>query len=127
MRKIIFGLMISVIAFVSCTKEEVKKQSYDNAVYEEELAFINDDDDDEFQIIGGSIVTSNGIDISQNGIVYLLNNNSAVDMCMVTNGKYEFNDLEYKEYGLEFDINSYDKKYITSVFPQSDMRKDTIF
>jgi hypothetical protein len=126
-RNVIFGLVFGVFAIVSCTKEEVKKETYDNAVYQEELVFINDVEEEDLVILGGTVVTSNGMTIDQNGIVYLLDNNSAIDMCIVSNGEYKFDNIENKKYGLEFDFESHSKKTINSVYPQPSMRVGTIY
>ncbi len=125
-RNVIFGLVFGVFAIVSCTKEEVKKETYDNAVYQEELVFINDDEE-ELEFIGGTVLNEAGNIIDQNGIVYLLNNSSAIEMCVVTNGEYKFDNVENKKYGLEFDFDSHSKKTISNVYPQTEMRKDTIY
>ncbi len=125
-QRVFLAVTIGLIFFASCTKEEAIIPTYDASFYEDELVFINDDDENSNQVFG-QLFSPTGNSLSQGGIVYLLDNNTQIDMCVTSNGKFIFTELEYKGYSLKFDFNGYLIKTVENVYPQNKILQDTIF
>ncbi len=127
-QRVFLAVTIGLIFFASCTKEEAIIPTYDASFYEKELVYgIDDDEDEPPRQVYGQLYNPIGNSLSQGGIVYLLDNNNPIDMCVTSNGKFKFTELEYKGYSLKYDINGYLIKTVENVYPQNEILHDTIY